>query len=385
MSHILVLNCGSSSVKFTLINPNNSESVLTGLAESIGSKDCRIAFKSSEKINIKIPNGQYIDVFNELKSFLECGDYIGMISGVGHRVVHGGRFFSGSAVIDESVLMKIEECILLAPLHNPANIEGIIFCQSIFKDTPQVAVFDTAFHQTIPNYISEYAIPRNLTDEYHIKKYGFHGTSHQYVSQQAAKILKKDTGNFIVAHLGNGCSVAAVVDGKSMDTSMGLGPLDGLIMGTRSGCIDPSVFEYIQKNVGKDIHETTSMLNKESGLLGICGHSDMREIGGLANNGDEMAILAIKMFSHRVAKFISSYMIYFQDIDGLIFTGGIGENSSEIREQIVYELNGLGFVMDINKNSDRSATFINQTNTKNIMVIATDEELMIAKDTQALI
>ena len=187
-------------------------------------------------------------------------------------------FFSGSALIDESVLMKIEECILLAPLHNPANIEGIMFCQSIFKDTPQVAVFDTAFHQTIPRHISEYAIPRDLTDNYHIKKYGFHGTSHQYVSQQAAKLLKKEEGNFIVAHLGNGCSVAAIVDGKSMDTSMGLGPLDGLIMGTRSGCIDPSVFEYLQKNLNKDIRETTSMLNKESGLLGICGHNDMREI-----------------------------------------------------------------------------------------------------------
>jgi acetate kinase len=385
MSHILVLNCGSSSVKFALINLTNSESVLTGLAEAIGSKDCRITFKSSEKINIKIPNGQYRDVFNQLKLFLENGKYIDVISGVGHRVVHGGSFFSKSVVINDSVLNKIEECVPLAPLHNPANIEGIKFCQNIFPNLKQVAVFDTAFHQTIPQHISEYAIPRELTDTYHIKKYGFHGTSHQYISEQASKLLNINSGDFIVAHLGNGCSVTAVVDGKSMDTSMGFTPLDGLIMGTRSGTIDPGVFDFIHNALGKDIHEISNILNKKSGVLGICGHSDMREIGDLASNGDEMAILAIKMFSHRVAKFISSYMIYFKDIDALVFTGGIGENSSAIREQIVSELNSLGFVIDFNKNSDRSSIFINQKNSKNIMVIATDEELMIAKDTQALI
>ena len=384
MSHILVLNCGSSSVKFALSNPQTAESLLTGLAENIGSKNCKISFKTKEKIQKNIENGLYSDIFNELKQFLSEGNYLNKISAVGHRVVHGGQFFSKSVLIDEDSLQKIKDCVPLAPLHNPAHIEGITFCQQIFSDLPQVAVFDTAFHQTMPNYVAEYAIPRELTKKHNIRKYGAHGTSHKYVSEQAAKILDKQKANVIVAHLGNGCSITAVVDGKSVDTSMGLTPLDGLVMGTRSGTIDPSIFAYISDNLGWDITKITSTLNKKSGLLGICGHNDMREVSELAAKGDDLAKLAIEIFCHRVAKFVASYMVYFENFDALVFTGGIGENAINIRENIVSKLNNLGFEIDSGKN-DKSDLFISSGSSHKIMVIATNEELMIAQDTQSLI
>ncbi|API85947.1 acetate/propionate family kinase [Francisella uliginis] len=384
MSHILVLNCGSSSVKFALINPQTAESLLTGLAENIGSKNCKISFKTKEKFQKNIQNGLYSDIFNELKQFLSEGNYLSKISAVGHRVVHGGQFFSKSVLIDEDSLQKIKGCVPLAPLHNPAHIEGITFCQQIFPDLPQVAVFDTAFHQTMPNYVAEYAIPRELTEKHNIRKYGAHGTSHKYVSEQAAKILDKQKANVIVAHLGNGCSITAVADGKSVDTSMGLTPLDGLVMGTRSGAIDPSIFAYISDNLGWDITKITNTLNKKSGLLGICGHNDMREVSELAAKGDDLAKLAIEIFCHRVAKFVASYMVYFENFDALVFTGGIGENAINIRENIVSKLNNLGFEIDSGKN-DKSDLFINSGSSHKIMVIATNEELMIAQDTQNLI
>ncbi|QIW09255.1 acetate kinase [Francisella sp. LA112445] len=384
MSHILVLNCGSSSVKFALINPQTAESLLTGLAENIGSKNCRVTFKAKEKLQKNIENGLYSDIFNELKKFLSKSGYLNKISAIGHRVVHGGQFFSESVLIDDDSLQKIKDCIPLAPLHNPAHIEGIAFCKQIFPDLPQVAVFDTAFHQTMPNYVAEYAIPRELTQDHNIRKYGAHGTSHKYVSQQAAKILAKQKANVIVAHLGNGCSITAVADGKSIDTSMGLTPLDGLVMGTRSGTIDPSIFAYISDNLGWDIAKITNTLNKKSGLLGICGHNDMREVSELAAKGDDLAKLAIEIFCHRVAKFVASYMIYFKEFDALVFTGGIGENAVNIRENIVSKLNNVGFEIDVEKNS-KSDLFVNTSNSHKIMVIATNEELMIAQDTQKLI
>ncbi|AJI57377.1 acetate kinase [Francisella philomiragia] len=384
MSYILVLNCGSSSVKFALMNPQNSKSLVTGLAENIGASNCKITFKTQQKVQKHIENGEYKDVFELLKDFLVENNYLEKISAIGHRVVHGGQYFSKSVIIDKDSLQKIKDCIPLAPLHNPAHIEGILFCQQIFPNLPQVAVFDTAFHQTMPEYVAEYAIPRELTCEHNIRKYGAHGTSHKYVSQQAAKILNKDVANVIVAHLGNGCSITAVVNGKSIDTSMGLTPLDGLVMGTRSGCIDPSVFAYISDNLGWSIADITNMLNKKSGLLGICGHSDMREVSELADNGDKLAKLAIEIFCHRIAKFVGSYMIYFKEFDGLVFTGGIGENATNIRKSVASNLANIGFEIDDAKNM-KSETFINAGNSRNIMVIATNEELMIAQETQNLI
>ncbi|MED7788631.1 acetate kinase [Francisella sp. 19X1-34] len=384
MSHILVLNCGSSSVKFALINPEAEESLLTGLAENIGSKNCKVIFKAKEKLQKTIENGLYSDIFNELKKFLSEQGYLDKITAIGHRVVHGGQFFSKSVLIDDDSLQKIKDCIPLAPLHNPAHIEGIAFCKHIFPGLPQVAVFDTAFHQSMPNYVAEYAIPRELTHDHNIRKYGAHGTSHKYVSQQAAKILAKQKANVIVAHLGNGCSITAVVDGKSIDTSMGLTPLDGLVMGTRSGAIDPSIFAYISDNLGWDIAKITNTLNKKSGLLGICGHNDMREVSELAAKGDDLAKLAIEIFCHRVAKFVASYMIYFKEFDALVFTGGIGENAVNIRENIISKLNNIGFEIDI-KSNNKSALFVNLSGSHKIMVIATNEELMIAQDTQKLI
>ncbi|AIT09701.1 acetate kinase [Candidatus Francisella endociliophora] len=383
MSHILVLNCGSSSVKFALINTDTSESLLTGLAENIGAINCRVVFKSDSKLEKRIENGQYVDIFALLKDFLVENSFLEKISAIGHRVVHGGQYFSKSVLIDDDSLQKIKNCIPLAPLHNPAHIEGITFCQQIFPGLPQVAVFDTAFHQTMPNYVAEYAIPRELTEKHGVRKYGAHGTSHKYVSQQAAKILDEDKANVIVAHLGNGCSITALVDGQSIDTSMGLTPLDGLVMGTRSGEIDPSVFAYLSDNLGWDITEITNMLNKKSGLLGLCGHNDMREVSELAASGDESAKFAIDVFCHRIAKFVGSYLVYFKNFDGLVFTGGIGENAKNIRENVISKLANLGFEIDHDKNA-KSETFINTENSHKIMVIATNEELMIAQETQVL-
>ncbi|MFV9931485.1 MAG: acetate/propionate family kinase [Francisella endosymbiont of Hyalomma asiaticum] len=384
MSEILVLNCGSSSVKFALINPHTSESLVIGLAENIATKNCKVVFKSEHKVEKHLENGRYKDVFEMLKGFLVENNYLERIVAIGHRVVHGGQYFSKSVVMNADSLEKIKACIPLAPLHNPAHIEGITFCQQIFPELIQVAVFDTAFHQTMPSYIAEYAIPYELTHKHNIRKYGAHGTSHKYVSQQARKVLAQEKANVIVAHLGNGCSITAVVDGKSVDTSMGLTPLDGLVMGTRSGCIDPSIFAYISDNLGWSITEITNMLNRQSGLLGICGHSDMREVSQLAVKDNNLAQLAIEIFCHRVAKFVASYMIYFNKLDALVFTGGIGENATNIRENIIAKLTNLGFEIDHQKNTN-SETFINSKNSHNIMVIATNEELMIAQETQNLI
>ena len=384
MSNILVLNCGSSSVKFAFINPTTKQEFFSGLAENISQTNCQITFKSTTKVEKHIENGSYKDVFNELKNYLVDNDYLSSIIAIGHRVVAGGNYFSSSAIITDDNLQKIKNCIPLAPLHNPAHVEGIEFCQEMFPGLPQVAVFDTAFHQTIPNYIAEYAIPRELTDGHQIRKYGAHGTSHHFVSLKAAEALGKECGNFIIAHLGNGCSITAVVDGKSRDTSMGLTPLDGLVMGTRSGAIDPSVFGYLADNLGWDAKETTTMLNKQSGLLGICGHNDMREVSDLAKSGDELAIKAIEMFCQRAAEFISKYMMHFDNFDGLVFTGGIGENAVNIRENIVAKLKNIGFKLDDEKNAKRE-TFINSDRSHNIMVIPTNEELMIAKETLELV
>ena len=384
MSHILVLNCGSSSVKFALIDPQTAKSLFTGLAVNISQENCFITFKVEDKKQLHIKNGQYKDIFLELKKFLDEKGFFDKVVAIGHRVVAGGQYFSKSAVITPENLEKIKACIPLAPLHNPAHVEGINFCEKIFAGLPQVAVFDTAFHQTIPNYIAEYAIPRELTDGQKIRKYGAHGTSHKYVSMKAAELLGKEKGNFIIAHLGNGCSITAVVDGESRDTSMGLTPLDGLVMGTRSGSIDPSVFGYLADNLGYDAKQTTTILNKQSGLLGICGHNDMREVSGLAKKGDKLAIKAIEMFSQRVAEFVSKYMLHFESLDALVFTGGIGENAVDIRENIVAKLKNIGFEIDEIKNQNADTQIQSQDSHK-IMIIATNEELMIAQDTLNLI
>lgn len=384
MSNVLVLNCGSSSVKFALINPTTKEEFFSGLAENISQPSCQIVFKAATKVKKQLENGSYKDVFTELKNYLIANNHLNSIIAIGHRVVHGGNYFSSSIVITADNLRKIKACIPLAPLHNPAHVEGIEFCKDMFANLPQVAVFDTAFHQTIPNYIAEYAIPRELTDDQQIKKYGAHGISHHFVSLKAAETLGKQQGNFIVAHLGNGCSITAVVAGNSQDTSMGLTPLDGLVMGTRSGAIDPSVFGYLADNLGWDATKTTNVLNKQSGLLGICGHNDMRKVSELAEDGDTLAIKAVEMFCQRVAEFVARYMMYFESFDGLVFTGGIGENAINIRENIVKKIKNIGFELDSQKNATH-ATFINNKQSHNIMIVPTYEELMIAKETLELV
>jgi len=384
MSYILVINSGSSSVKFSVVNYLSGNNLIDGLAEKIGQVEARIIFKENdEKTIVNLDVGSYAETYDIIKKYLYEKEYLKNVVAVGHRVVHGGHFFSKSAIITEDSLNKIKKCVQLAPLHNPANIMGIEFCKKILPNLPHVAVFDTAFHQTIDKTVYEYAVPKELTDKHRFRKYGFHGTSHMYVSQQAGKILGKENGSFITAHLGNGASMCAIVDGKSVDTSMGFTPLDGLIMGTRCGALDPSVFKYVADIYGYNSDKITNMLNKESGLKGICGHNDMREIEDLYFANDPKGIHAIDMFTHRVAYFISAYMMYFKNLDGVVFTGGIGEKVPIIREKVINHLSNLGFSIDADKNQSRGKDVVvsSQESKYKVIVITTNEELMIAKDT----
>jgi acetate kinase len=314
----------------------------------------------------------------------------GQLMAVGHRVVHGGEDFTHSVIIDEAVITQIRACNNLAPLHNPANLMGILGVQHAFPHLPQVAVFDTAFHQTMPEHAYLYAIPYELYEKYAIRRYGFHGTSHRYVIWQAAKLLNKpvEKSAFISAHLGNGCSVAAVLNGESLDTSMGLTPLEGLVMGTRAGDVDPSLHAFLADTLGYDVHKVTSMLNKQSGLLGLSGlGSDMRTIEEAAISGNKRAILTEDIFAYRLAKYVASYMVPLGHLDALIFTGGIGENGAIIRAKIIRWLKVFGFALDEERNQQhgrKSKNIITREGTPIAMVIPTNEELMIAQDAMSL-
>ncbi|MFZ9034874.1 MAG: acetate/propionate family kinase [Francisellaceae bacterium] len=385
---IIVFNCGSSSIKFALIHPQTTQIELSGLAEKLGQKDSNISFKyQNNKITETLSGGSYEAAFNKIKDQLLKLNLIQRIHAVGHRVVHGGVYFKSSVMIDNDVLMKLKEVTPLAPLHNPANIAGIEFCQKILANLPQVAVFDTAFHQTMSQEVYNYAIPHELAEKHHIRKYGFHGISHHYVSQEVAKLTAQATANVIVAHLGNGASVTAVKAGKSVDTSMGMTPLDGLVMGTRSGTIDPGIFNFLAQNLDMSVDETNTMLNKKSGLLGLCDHNDMREIEALTLQKDTRAELAIDLFCHRLAQFIAGYLIYFDHFDGLVFTGGIGENSTTIRAKTIEKLKNVGFAIDKKHNQShgqKNHHRIDSQDSLPIFVINTNEELMIANDTALL-
>jgi len=389
---ILVINSGSSSIKFQIFDMKTVKSILNGIIEQIGEKVGHIEFiynnKKISKEGIVKDHSEGVLLLEKilqenkiLKSFDE-------IKAVGHRVVHGGEYFHESAMINNDVIKKIEELSFLAPLHNPINLLGI---KTILKEHPflkQVAVFDTVFHQTLSKKAYIYALPYEYYEKEKIRRYGFHGISHCFVSKEAAKIIDKDEKktNLITIHLGNGASICAIKSGKSIDTSMGLTPLEGLVMGTRCGDIDPAIIFYLHKRLKLSIDEIDKILNKKSGLKGICGLNDMREIENRAKKGDKQAILAIEIFCYSIKKYIGAYCVAIGKVDAIVFTGGIGENSSLVREKICDTLeDSLGIIFD-NKANQQHKTIINKINSKiKLFVIKTNEELEIAKQTYEIV
>ncbi|OIQ46448.1 MAG: acetate kinase [Gammaproteobacteria bacterium MedPE] len=390
---VFVLNCGSSSLKFSLIDSQSHDEVLSGLGDALGSDAPLIKYKyQGNKQTIDLPASAThqiaVDTIVTLLADLSLTD---AVIAVGHRVVHGGELFTQSVVITDHVLSQLEQLSKLAPLHNPANIIGIKAASQAFPSLKQIAVFDTAFHQTMPEKAYIYALPRLLYKDHGIRRYGFHGTSHLYITQQAAAILDKpqDDINIISAHLGNGASVTAIKSGKSVDTSMGLTPLEGLVMGTRCGDLDPAISQYMIDQLDYTNEQVNDIFNKKSGLLGLSDISnDCRIVEERAEKGDALCKLAIDVFCYRLAKYIASYTVPLGRLDALVFTGGIGENSDMIRTKVIEQLTIFGFEVDAQANL--SARFgkggkITTTNSPIAMVIPTNEELVIALDAISLI
>lgn len=392
---ILVINCGSSSLKYQLIDMKNEEVMAKGLVERIGIEGSILTHRPEgmDKVVIEQPMKDHKDAIKLVLDALVDKKHgvisdMSEISAVGHRVVHGGEKYSESVLIDDEVLKAIDECTKLAPLHNPPNIIGINACKALMPNTPMVAVFDTAFHQTIPDYAYMYALPYELYKKHGIRKYGFHGTSHRYVSKIALNLLGKKDSKIITCHLGNGASVAAIKDGKSVDTSMGFTPLDGLVMGTRCGSLDPAVVTFLIKDAGYTADEVDKIMNKKSGVYGISGvSSDFRDIEKAADEGNKNAKLALEMFAYRVKSTIGSYAAAMGGVDAIVFTAGLGENSAEMRERICNGLEFLGVEIDKKKNAVRGKVAeISKDNSKTkVYVIPTNEELMIARDTKAIV
>lgn len=391
--NILVINCGSSSLKYQLIDMNGEEVLCKGLVERIGIEGSKIKHDTTGKERViieeamedhRVALGLVLDALvNKDYGAIKSMDEIGA---VGHRVVHGGETFASSVLIDEKVMKVLYDCVELAPLHNPPNIIGIEACQELMPSTPMVAVFDTAFHQTMDPSSYIYPIPYKYYDKYKIRRYGFHGTSHKYVADRTAELLGRDIKdlNIITCHLGNGSSVCAIKGGKSEDTSMGFTPLEGLAMGTRSGDLDPAIITFIMDKEGMTFEEVNEMLNKESGVLGISGlSSDFRDLEVAMEEGNERAKLALDVFVNRVKKYVGAYIATMSSIDALVFTAGIGENSAYIRERICEGLECLNIRIDKELNQVRGKEVqINKDITSaSILVIPTNEELMIARDT----
>lgn len=394
---ILVLNCGSSSLKYQLFNMDNERVLAQGVVERIGLNNSILTHKKGEeekyKINIDFKNHkEALTKVLQLLTSKEQGvlKSLNEIHAVGHRVVHGGEKYSKAVLIDEDVKKSIKELSSLAPLHNPANLMGIEICEDIMKNIPMVALFDTAFHQSMNKEEYLYAIPYELYKENGIRKYGFHGSSHKYVSEKAAELLKKDIKDLkiISCHLGNGASICAIKDGKSFDTTMGFSPLDGLAMGTRSGSIDPTIPIYLMKNNNLSIEEVDNLLNKKSGVLGISEvSSDFRDIEEEAIKGNEKASLALDIFHYKIKTQIGSYIAALNGVDIIIFTAGVGENGPETREAILKDMEFFGIVLDKEKNKVRGKIQeISAENSKvKVFVIPTNEELVIARETKKII
>ncbi|MFQ9515494.1 MAG: acetate/propionate family kinase [Eubacterium sp.] len=390
---ILVINCGSSSLKFQLIDSDNENVLAKGLCERIGIEGSSITYNPTdgEKITRQIDMPSHNEAISAVMDALTnqqtgvIGD-MSEVKAVGHRVVHGGEYFSESALVTEEVLKKIEECNYLAPLHNPANIIGIRACMKIMPSTPNVVVFDTAFHQTMPESAYLYAIPRRYYDEYKIRRYGFHGTSHSFVSKRVAEIMDKPYEQLktIVCHLGNGASICAVDGGKSVDTSMGLTPLAGVIMGTRSGDIDPGIIEVIAKRDNMTIAQIIEALNKKSGIAGLSGvSSDFRDITKAIDEGNEQAKSALDAYVRQVVRFVGSYIAVMNGVDTIVFTAGVGENNSLVRKAVCEHFKFMGVEIDDNANNKRGEEIMISTKESRVkvFVIPTNEELAIARET----
>ena len=395
---ILVLNCGSSSIKYALYNMDDKSIMESGGAERVGLDG---AF-----VKVKLPNGEKKKIMHDIPEHTEGVKFIFSlltdpeigaikdlkeIDAVGHRMVHGGEKFNKSVVLDNEVLEAFKDCSDLAPLHNPANLKGVNAVSELMPGLPQVGVFDTAFHQTMPKYAYLYALPYDLYETYHIRRYGFHGTSHRYVSQRVCEFLnvKAEDKKIITCHIGNGGSVAAVKYGKCMDTSMGLTPLEGLMMGTRSGDVDAGAVTFIQKKLNLNPDQLSDLLNKKSGVLGITEiSSDMREIVDAMNNGNERATLALDMYNYRIKKYVGAYAAAMGGCDIIVFTAGVGENQFEMREAVCKDMEYMGVKLDeeLNRSLRSTEAVISTPDSKvTVVVIPTDEELMIATDTMNLL
>ena len=395
---ILVLNCGSSSVKYKLIDLDgvNQNVMAEGGVEKLGLPDSFLKFKyNGAKVTIttSMPNHEVavrVILDNLTSEKYGCIKDFGEIDAVGHRIVHGGEKFNTSVIITDEVIAKVKECYDLAPLHNPANITGIEAISAIMPDVPQVGVFDTAFHQTMPAYAYMYALPYEAYEKYGIRRYGFHGTSHRYVARRACDFLGLDyeAQRIITCHIGNGGSITAVKDGKSVDTSMGLTPVEGLMMGTRCGDVDPAALLYIQQKEGFSTADMQKLINKKSGVLGVSGvSSDMRDIENAVAAGNKRAQLALDMYEYRITKYIGAYTAALGGVDVIVFTGGVGENQTGTREKICRQLEFLGIDFDAEKNKTRGEEIelTRQGSKVRVVVIPTDEEYMIACDTAALV
>ena len=395
---IFVLNCGSSSIKYQLFNIENKEILTKGIVEKIGLKGSFIKNKRNDgdTVNYKIEIPDHQEGIKHVLSILTDKSHgslksLNEIDAIGHRVVHGGEKFNSSVLITDEVIEKMEECIELAPLHNPPNLKGIYSMKNILPDIPQVGVFDTAYHQTMPAKSYMYAIPYSLYEKHSIRRYGFHGTSHRYVSQRACDILNLDYSNqkIISCHLGNGASIAAIKNGKSFDTSMGLTPIEGLMMGTRTGDLDLGVLFYIMNVENLSSKEAYALVNKQSGVLGVSGVSnDMREVEEASANGNKRAKLSLEMYFYRVKKYIGAYAAAMGGVDVVIFTGGIGENGPETREEICKDFEFLGLEFDKEKNAGKRGEEIEISKTFSkvkVVIVPTNEELVIAQDTYEIV
>ena len=391
---VLVINCGSSSLKYQVLDMTNEALLCKGLVERIGMDGSVITHEkvgAEGKFKLEAPMGNHKDAIGHvLNAITNAGHGVvasmDEIGAVGHRVVHAGEKFASSGLITDEVKAALTECIDLAPLHNPPNLLGIDACSALMPDTKMVAVFDTAFHQTMPAESYIYAIPYEYYEKYGVRRYGFHGTSHRYVSERAAQILGKNCKDLkiITCHLGNGASIAAIKDGKSVDTSMGFTPLEGLVMGTRSGDLDPAIVSFLEEKEGLPQGGGTNILNKKSGVLGISGvSSDFRDLMEAAGNGNKRAQLALDVFVHRVKHYIGAYVAELNGVDAIVFTAGLGENSKEIRELICADLDCLGIKIDAAKNAVRGKeTVISPDGAAvSVLLIPTNEELTIARDT----
>jgi acetate kinase len=393
MSRVLVVNTGSSSIKYQLFEMAGQKVLVSGLVERIGEAGSRLTHRAgdAEPLVVEDRVADHSEGFERVFGAFETGgEPIGELAGIGHRVVHGGDRLTAPTLIDDAAIAAIADQVPLAPLHNPSNLLGIRIAMASFPQTPQVAVFDTAFHQTMPPRAWRYALPADLAAELRIRRYGFHGTSHAYVSRKAAEHLGRPAAelNLITLHLGNGASAAAVAGGRCIDTSMGLTPLEGLVMGTRSGDLDPAVVFYLHREAGLSVDDIDDLLNKRSGMLGLAGANDMREVARLVGEGDQAAAEALDVYCYRIRKYVGAYTAALGRLDALVFTAGIGENNDAVRAGVCQGLEGLGIALDPRRNRARSGrprTISADAAAVPVLVVPTNEELEIAEQTLAVV